>query len=96
MAGLSMVDTGGLAANDKATWNASRDAERSASRTTRLVVAAAAAAAAAGISFLPTSWSIGHAGSELSSVLSSAILLGARTCTYGWGSTSDGARLIKG
>ena len=42
MAGLSMVDTGGLAAKEKATWKASREADRSTSRTTRL---------AAGISY---------------------------------------------
>lgn len=47
MAGLSMVDTGGLAAKEKATWKASREADRSTSRTTRL--------AAAGISYVPTS-----------------------------------------
>lgn len=40
MAGLIMVDTGGLAAKEKATWKASRDAVRSASRTTRLAAAA--------------------------------------------------------
>jgi hypothetical protein len=43
MAGLSMVDTGGLAAKEKATWKASREADRSTSSTTRLVVMAAAA-----------------------------------------------------
>ena len=47
MAGLSMVDTGGLAAKEKATWKASREADRSTSRTTRL---------AAGISYR-TWWS---------------------------------------
>ena len=41
MAGLSMVDTGGLAAKEKATWKASREADRSASRTTRLAAGAA-------------------------------------------------------
>lgn len=45
MAGLSMVETGGLAAKEKATWKASREADRSTSSTTRLVVMAAAAAA---------------------------------------------------
>ena len=44
MAGLSMVDTGGLAAKETATWKASREADRSTSSTTRLVVMAAAAA----------------------------------------------------
>lgn len=46
MAGLIMVDTGGLAAKEKATWKASREADRSTSSTTRL--------AAAGISSVPS------------------------------------------
>lgn len=37
MTGLSMVETGGLAANEKATWNASREAQRSTSNTTLLL-----------------------------------------------------------
>ena len=39
MAGLIMVETGGLAAKEKATWKASREADRSTSRTTRLAAA---------------------------------------------------------
>ena len=35
-AGLSMVDTGGLAAKETATWKASREADRSSSTTTLL------------------------------------------------------------
>jgi hypothetical protein len=36
MAGFSIVETGGLAAKETATWNASREAERSAAKSTLL------------------------------------------------------------